>query len=237
MPMRFASVRVPSGSLTARRLLVRTPALPINAAARGLLARHCSSISTAESYDIVHRAAELKVRLSPPEIANVMEECDKMGNNDGIFTREEFIALVRKERLDEAERLALTDFITKKDENSFGQRALLAVDYLATALFGAVGVIVAGQAGMNVVGATLVGCVACLGGGTLNNVMTNNLRGGVFWMRSPVFLYIGVAVSILTFYAWPLFEEHQAQLQMNALRRRPTRSQAQESPMSSLKRP
>ena len=33
-----------------------------------------------------------------------------MGNNDGILTREEFIALVRKERLDEAERLALTDF-------------------------------------------------------------------------------------------------------------------------------
>ena len=90
-----------------------------------------------------------------------------MGNNDGIFTREEFIALVCKERLDEAERLALTDFITKKDENSFGQRALLAVDYLATALFGAVGVIVAGQAGMNVVGAALVGCVASLGGGTL----------------------------------------------------------------------
>ena len=62
--------------------------------------------------------------------------------------------------------------IVKNDENSLGQRALHVVDCVATGLFAAVGVIIAGQAGMNVVGATLVGCAACLGGGTLNDVMT-----------------------------------------------------------------
>ena len=67
---------------------------------------------------------------------------------------------LNQEKDDEAEKQALTDFIVKNDENSLGQRTLLGLDYLATGLFAGIGVIVAGQAGMNVVGAPLVGWLA-----------------------------------------------------------------------------
>jgi uncharacterized membrane protein YeiH len=68
----------------------------------------------------------------------------------------------------------LVSFIVKNDEQSIGQRLLLGMDYMATALFAAVGTIIAGQAGMNVVGATFVGCCASMAGGSLNNVLTGN---------------------------------------------------------------
>ena len=44
-----------------------------------------------------------------------------------------------------------------------GQRMLVWLDYLATGLFATVGTIIAGQAGMNVVGTTLVGASLLLG--------------------------------------------------------------------------
>jgi uncharacterized membrane protein YeiH len=85
------------------------------------------------------------------------------------------------------------------------------MDYMATALIAAVGTIIAGQAGMNVVGATFVGCCASMAGGSLNNVLTGNLRGGVFWMKDSIFLGIAVASSVATFYLWPWYEEQAAE--------------------------
>ncbi|KAL3921795.1 MAG: hypothetical protein SGPRY_004780 [Prymnesium sp.] len=169
-------------------------------------------------FDLISRAGELRVRLSPRELNCLREFCDVEGKGDGSVTREEFAQLVRAERDDRAERETLVNFIVKSDAQSIDQWMLKMIDYAATALFGAVGTILAGQTGMNVVGATFVGCVACLGGGTLNDIMTGNTRQGVFWMRNPTFLVIALATSLLTFYAWPMYEQLRAQQQMNALR-------------------
>ena len=127
------------------------------------------------------------------------------------MTRSEFMALVRDTRDEDAEKEALVSFIVKKDENSVGQRTLVGLDYMATGLFASVGTIIAGQAGMNVVGSTLVGCVASMGGGSLNNMLTGSAtRGGVFWMKDSLILAIAMGASLATFYLWPLYEEQKA---------------------------
>eukprot|EP00966_Prymnesium_polylepis_P068739 1596610-Prymnesium_polylepis.1 len=82
---------------------------------------------------------------------------------------------------------------------------LFATDFLGTSLFAIVGTQCAGDAGMNIVGCTLVGCAAAMGGGTLNNLMIG--RTPVFWMRDPRFLIAAVVSSVATFYLWPKYEE------------------------------
>ena len=123
------------------------------------------------------------------------------------MTRSEFVAAVRDARDEEAERETLLGFIVRRHDRSLGQRTLLWLDYLATSLFAGIGTIIAGQAGMNIVGCSFVGGVASMGGGTLNNVLTGNTRGGVFWMKNSAFLAISMATSIATFYLWPKYEE------------------------------
>jgi uncharacterized membrane protein YeiH len=73
-----------------------------------------------------------------------------------------------------------------------------------------IGTVIAGQAGMNIVGTTFVGSVAAMGGGSLNNMLTG-VRGGVFWVRDWRFLAISLAVSIATFHLWPMYEESVAE--------------------------
>lgn len=58
------------------------------------------------------------------------------------------------------------------------------MDYVGLALFSVVGTQVAGDAGFNLVGCTLVGCVAGLGGRTINNLLFGATRNGVFWARN-----------------------------------------------------
>ena len=70
---------------------------------------------------------------------------------------------------------------------------------------------------MNVVGATLVGGVASMGGGTVNNIMTGATKGGVFWMRDPRLLVLSVASSLGAFYLWPKFEAASAQAKFEEL--------------------
>ena len=89
-----------------------------------------------------------------------------------------------------------------------GTKLLMFLDIGGKTLFAVVGTQVAGEAGMNVVGCTLVGCISCLGGGTLNNLLygTSVLldRPGVNWVRNPTVFFFAVAASIITFYTWPL---------------------------------
>jgi uncharacterized membrane protein YeiH len=55
--------------------------------------------------------------------------------------------------------------------DKFGSKLVTSLDFMGKGLFAVVGAQVAGDAGMNIVGAALVGCVTCMGGGTLNNLM------------------------------------------------------------------
>ncbi|KAJ8598385.1 hypothetical protein CTAYLR_002990 [Chrysophaeum taylorii] len=157
-------------------------------------------------FDVVSHATRLGVELSPEEISRLRRDV-----TSGSWVRRRDLArMVREAQRREAERETLVGYIAKTDEKTLGQRMLLTLDFVGTSLFAVVGTQAAGQAGMNVVGGVLVGCVASMGGGTLNNIMTNNTRGGCFWMRDPRFLVIGIWSSLATFYLWPEFEEWQA---------------------------
>ena len=86
------------------------------------------------------------------------------------------------------------------------------MDYVGLALFSVVGTQVAGDAGFNIIGCTLVGCVAGLGGRTINNILygTSSLvtkMPGVFWARNPMYLAVAIGSSLVTFFAWPLYCE------------------------------
>lgn len=168
-------------------------------------------------FEIVEHARRLGVQLSPNEMACLRSDVARRDSHH-LFRRSDFRRMVAQVQTRLAERETLVEYITKTDEDTAGQRLLVALDYLGTALFAIVGTQVAGQAGMNVVGAVLVGCVASMGGGTLNNLMTGNTRGGVFWMRNPSFLVVSIWVSLATFYLWPEYEEWRAQREFEELR-------------------
>lgn len=153
------------------------------------------------SLDVALRARKLKVDLSPTELSRCKQD--------------NFERMVRHAQRRSFERETLVSYISKTDEHTFGQQLLLGLDFLGTALFAIVGTQAAGQAGMNVVGAVLVGCVASTGGGTLNNVMTGNTPP--FWMRDPRFLVVAIWSSIATFYVWPEYEEFLARSEFDAL--------------------
>lgn len=170
---------------------------------------------------MVH-ARKLGVQLSPDETNHLKREIARRVAHDGTsrwFTRSDFGRMVTQAHSKTAERETLVEYISKTDEKTAGQKLLLGLDFLGTSLFALIGTQVAGQAGMNVVGAVLVGCVASMGGGTLNNLMTGNTKGGTFWMRDSRFLLIGIWTSLLTFYLWPEYEEWQAQRDFKDLAR------------------
>ena len=86
------------------------------------------------------------------------------------------------------------------------------MDYVGLALFSVVGTQVAGDAGFNIVGCTLVGCVAGLGGRSINNILygTSSLvtkMPGVFWARNHMYLTVAIVSSLVTFFAWPVYCE------------------------------
>lgn len=93
-----------------------------------------------------------------------------------------------------------------------GNQFLHFLHFFGSAMFAVVGTQIAGDAGMNVVGCTLVGCIAAMGGGTLNNVLYGSSstllgRSGVFWVQTPSKLAGAIAASVITFFMWPLYCE------------------------------
>ena len=90
------------------------------------------------------------------------------------------------------------------------EAALRQVGLLGVVFFSITGAHAAGEAGMHVLGATLVGCVTAMGGGTLNGVMMGATPVG--WMVQPRPLIASVLAGVTTFYGLPLaaraYEEH-----------------------------
>ena len=129
--------------------------------------------------DLAARASALGFQLTADEAATLQRAADADG--DGCVSAHELRALIERQASAEAEKRAIGEVIVKADEHTIGQRLLLATDFVGTALFAIVGTQLAGQAGMNVVGCTLVGCIAAMGGGTVNNLLTGSSTGGVFW--------------------------------------------------------
>ena len=158
-----------------------------------------------KSFDVGERAAELGVRLSQHELDNLYAELKKGTKKESNAA---YVDAVQATASVGAERQYLAEFITSSDEHSTGQKVLLFLDYLSTALFALIGAQYAGIAGMNVVGATLVGVVGGVGGGTVTGALTGaNAARGVFWMRDPRYLLLSTVVAVATYYLWPKYLE------------------------------
>ena len=170
--------------------------------------------SLPKTFDVEGRARALGVPLSP-------EECDEVRGDVKRATpaesRAAYAAAVEAAGRAGDERDFLGSYIVNTGARTPGQRLLEVLDFGSTALFAVIGAQCAGVAGMNVVGACLVGCVAATGGGTVNNLLTGAARGGVFWLRDPRFLAVALLASAATFYFWPRWEEAAARARFSEL--------------------
>lgn len=77
------------------------------------------------------------------------------------------------------------------------QGALRLLDYVGTASFAQSGAMVAGAAGMDLLGATLVGTVTAIGGGTIRDALILSRRP--FWTVEPEYVYLALATAASTF--------------------------------------
>jgi uncharacterized membrane protein YeiH len=84
--------------------------------------------------------------------------------------------------------------------------ALRLGDYVGTAIFAVTGSLAAAARGMDVLGATVVGTVTAVGGGTIRDVLLGRGRRA-FWMEEPEYLWICVLSAAGAFLAWPHLEE------------------------------
>jgi len=78
-------------------------------------------------------------------------------------------------------------------------------DYVGTAIFAVTGSLAAAARGMDVLGATIVGTITAVGGGTVRDVLLGRGRRA-FWMEEGEYLWICVASAGGAFLAWPYLE-------------------------------
>ena len=158
------------------------------------------------------------VRLTDAEFTRLRTVVD--ANRDGLVSRAELARAGKQAVEHRATREVCLSVIELPNaartwDRLIGQYALRACDVGGTLLYAVAGTQVAGDAGMNIVGCTLVGCATALGGGTLNNLLYGTAsplhgRPGVFWVRFPEYLYLAAGASLLTFFLWPWYCQQQA---------------------------
>ena len=78
--------------------------------------------------------------------------------------------------------------------------AVVWLDLLGTYCFSLTGTRVAVEHGLDAYGATFVGAVAAMGGGTMRCLL---LGAGAFWMEQPAYVLFSLAASAYTFLVWP----------------------------------
>lgn len=166
-----------------------------------------------EPVDVGVVARRLGVRLTQCEQVSLKKKLDR--NRDGEVTSRDFTAASQQALEDRTLRELCLQVIEQPTTcvAKLGTRLIKTMDYVGVALFGVVGTQVAGDAGFNIVGCTLVGCVAGLGGRSINNVLYGRssplLKAlpGVFWARDPTYLAIAIGSSLVTFFLWPIYCE------------------------------
>ena len=82
---------------------------------------------------------------------------------------------------------------------------LRAADYFGTAIFAMTGTLAAAARGMDAFGATVVGTITAVGGGTIRDILLGKGRRA-FWMEEIEYLWICVVTGATTFFAWPHLE-------------------------------
>ena len=81
--------------------------------------------------------------------------------------------------------------------NNLVPAALRGLDYVGTVAFAASGTMVAGHAGMDILGCTMVGTITSLGGGTIRDLLLG--RTPVFWFREVEYLLLCVGTALAAF--------------------------------------
>lgn len=81
-----------------------------------------------------------------------------------------------------------------------------ALDFFGVGVFAVSGALAAGRKRMDVFGVVVLGLVTALGGGTLRDTLLDS--GPVFWINNPLYLLVGAAFSLLTFFAVRIITAH-----------------------------
>ena len=110
----------------------------------------------------------------------------------------------RSLRCPTVQRLAVIAVPTRRglattSANNLVPAALRGLDYVGTVAFAASGTMVAGHAGMDILGCTMVGTITSLGGGTIRDLLLG--RTPVFWFREVEYLLLCVGTALCAFYA------------------------------------
>lgn len=154
---------------------------------------------------LAERAAALDVRLTKDEVRLLAKQAGGQGQ-DLQVTRSKFLRFSRQKAEREIEREAFLAAIEEPAgiKSSLGKWILPVIGVVGTASYAMAGTQVAGDAGMNIIGCTFVGCVSSLGGGAVNALLYGYAKGGVPWARDPRSLGVAIGSSVLTFLLWPV---------------------------------
>jgi len=165
-----------------------------------------SAIETKESYEaglefLAERGRHLGYHLSLQDRKLIAEE---LADCNGRMTEKEWKELVSKRSMVESEKMTLSDYLAKAHDQHTSQQVLKRLAQLGVSFFSFTGAVAAGEAGMHVVGASVVGTITGLGGGTLNNCLVGATPVG--WMKDVRFLVIAGISSLSGFYLYPLVQ-------------------------------
>lgn len=129
---------------------------------------HNQEGSTKEVEDI---AKSVGVRLTPNELSLLRQKLDI--HTDGVITKLHMDKVGQQALKEKATREICLSVVCSNANplDAWGVRVITFFDYAGTALFAVVGTQAAGDCGMNIVGCTLVGCAAALGGGSINAML------------------------------------------------------------------
>lgn len=163
---------------------------------------HNCTTEDAEALDfLAARGNALGIPLGLGERRLILKE---VASCKGRMSMQDWERLISRRSTAEAERQTLSEYLSKSHDLHLGQHLLKRTALLGVSFFAMSGSHAAGEAGMHVVGALLVGSITGLGGGTINNMMVGATPVG--WMKDPAYLVATIAAGILGFYAWPLVE-------------------------------
>ena len=177
-----------------------------------------SQTAATQEFEISRLAKKTGVRLTEPEMQLLRRQLGCKG--DGLASFQEFQRLGKEAKEKQWARELMLNAVEQPSTvwDKFGSKLVFSLDFLGKGLFAVVGAQAAGDAGMNIVGATLIGCVAAMGGGTLNNLLyghsTLDTQTGVRWVRNPSILFSAVICSAITFFVWPVYCREEAKREL-----------------------
>ena len=168
------------------------------------------------AFDLGRRSQFLEVRLTDAEISSLTSRAGVKKGGDIAGSRRRFLRFAQRRQELDIEREAFLSVVEQpEDASQFANHLLTAIGIIGTASWAISGTQVAGEAGLNIVGCALVGCVSSLGGGTVNALLFGR---PVVWVRDPTNLVVAITASLATFIVWPILSSHFAERQAREIR-------------------